>query len=307
MKTNQTIFAAAVVLFLGAGAVYSQQLYTESAETGLPFLRVTPSASTAALAGSGAALPGPSAQWLNPSLLALRPERTAQFSHLLFVEGITQEFASVSGKTGIGHLGASVQLYDSGNIAGYGDNALPTGDYSIKYVSLALTYARLLTGDLAVGVTYKTLMEKIAEENASGYAVDAGIAWRTPLPGLSAGAAVRNLGRMGILHSGRTKLPADGSVGILYRGIVPNFGRGYALTADYVVPRYGSQGVRMGVEVEPVDKFFVRAGYRSDNDFEHFSAGVGLILGMFTTDVSYTPMTEFSDNALRFTLSLAGF
>lgn len=161
--------------------------------------------------------------------------------------------------------------------------------------------------DLAIGVTYKTLLEKIAEDNASGYAFDAGIAWRTPVKGLSAGAAVRNLGHMGVLRSEHTKLPTDGSAGFLYQGVVPNFGYAYILNADYVAPRYGSQGVRLGMEVEPVDRFFVRAGYRSDNDFEHFSAGVGLILGMFAADMSYTPMTEFSDNALRFTLSLSGF
>ncbi len=307
MKILSTILAAGAFLVLGTGVAAAQQVYTESSKTGLPFLRVAPSAATAAMAGSGAAMTGPSAQWLNPALLAFRPERTAQFSHLQFGEGITQEFASVSGKTGIGYLGVSAQIYDSGDIEGRSDTGSPTGVYSIKYASLALAYARQITGDLAIGVTYKTLMEKIAEENANGYAVDAGISWRTPVRGLSAGAAVRNLGHMGQLMSERTKLPTDGSVGIFYRGTVPNFGSDYSFTADYVAPRYGSRGVRLGMEVEPVDRFYVRAGYRSDSDFENFSAGVGLTLGMFMADVSYTPMTELSNNALRFTLSLAGF
>lgn len=293
---------------MGAGVVQSQILFSESAKAGLPFLRIAPSAVTAGMAGSGVAMTGGAvSRWLNPSVMAFTTVRCARFSHTQLVEGIRQEYVSISGKTGLGHLGAAAQIYDSGDIDGYSDNATPTGTYSIKYTALSLSYARLLTEDIAVGLTYKMLFEKIAEEDAGGYAVDAGISWKTPVEGLSAGAALRNFGRMEILKNERTKLPSDMSAGLLYRGVVPNIGKGFVLAADYVAPRYGSKGVRLGLEVEPLDRFYLRTGYRSDSDFEDVSFGVGMIIGMFSADVAYTPMTEFSDNALRFTLSLAGF
>jgi hypothetical protein len=221
--------------------------------------------------------------------------------------GIRQEYAAFSSGSKMGSIGMAFQLFDSGDMEGRGDNTIFTGAFSIKYVALSLSYARLLTGDVAVGVTYKQLFEKLSQEDAGGYAVDAGIAWKTALQGLSVGAAARNFGRMNILKNERTKLPSDASVGLRYRGIIPNIGWDYILVSDYVAPQYGSKGVRLGLEVEPVDRLFLRTGYRSDSDFEDVSFGVGLNLGMFAADVSYTPMVEFKDNALRFTLSLAGF
>lgn len=246
---------------------------------------------------------------MNPSMIAFIQERSVQFSHNEYMSeiGIRQEYAAFSSGSKMGSIGMAFQLFDSGDMEGHGDNTIFTGAFSIKYVALSLSYARLLTGDIAVGVTYKQLFEKVSQEDAGGYAVDAGIAWKTPLQGLSVGAAARNFGRMSILMNDRTKLPSDASVGLHYRGIIPNIRWDYVLASDYVAPWYGSKGVRLGLEVEPVDRLFLRTGYRSDSDFEAVSFGVGLNFGMFTADVSYTPMAELYDNALRFTLSLAGF
>ncbi len=301
--------AAALALFLaGVDAAVPQAVFLESSKAGMSFLRITPNAANAGLAGAGLARSGDAAAfWVNPSLLAFGGDRTAQFSHTEFVEGIRQEYASITGHTGLGSLGASVQLFDSGDIEGRDENRNFTGDYSIKYVALSLGYARTLTETIALGVTWKQLFEKVADEDAGGYAVDAGITWRTPVEGLTAAAVARNYGRMGALRDERTKLPSDFGVGVLYGGVLPGVLRPFRLAVDYLSPRYSDPGIRLGVEVEPVDRFFVRTGYRTDSDDEDVSFGVGLDLGRFAVDVSYTPMEEFSDNALRFTLSLEGF
>jgi hypothetical protein len=59
--------------------------------------------------------------------------------------------------------------------------------------------------------------------------------------------------------------------------------------------------------MEPLNSFFLRAGYRSDSDIQDVSFGIGFTVRAFTVDVSYTPMKEGFDNALRFTLGIAGF
>jgi hypothetical protein len=308
MQTIKNLLLVCALLFSGAHSAISQTMIRDSSEAGLPFLRIIPTAAGAGLGGAGIAFSaGSASMWMNPSLLASVHTRSAQYSHTEFMEGIRQEFASFSTGTGIGNIGASVQLYDSGDMDGYGSNAEPTGTFSIKYVALSLGYARELTDDISLGVAYKRLFEKVADENAGGYAVDAGITWKTPVEGLTAAAVARNYGRMGILKNDRTKLPSDMSAGVVYNGFIPNVDRPFTIAADYVAPRYGDAGVRLGAQVEPVDRLFVRAGYRSDSDYEDLSFGVGLDLGIFAADVSYTPMEEFSDNALRFTLSLTGF
>jgi hypothetical protein len=300
-------FCALLVVFVSTGL--SQQEYSDSGQTGLSFLRITPTARVASLGGAGlSSAEGASSEWLNPSLIAFSGERSAQFSHTEWIQGIMQEYAAVSANSHSGAFGFSIQLFDSGNIdlRGTSPSDASLGTFSIKNVALAFTYARLLTPTVSLGVTYKSLFEKIAQDNANGYAVDGGITWR-PMDGLAFAAAARNYGKMGILKNERTKLPSDVSVGFLYNNMLPYFNRNFNLLGDYLIPRYGDKGIRTGLEVEAVEHFFVRLGYRSDSGLETMSYGLGLLMGIFSADISYTPISAFADNALRFTLSITGF
>ncbi|MDP2984860.1 MAG: PorV/PorQ family protein [Candidatus Latescibacter sp.] len=309
MRIFVFLAASCAILSAGVSNVLSEQVYSDSGRTGLSFLRVTPTARIASLGGAGlSSADGPSSEWLNPSLIAFVGERSAQFSHTEWIQGIKQEYAAVSANSAAGAFGFSVQIFDSGDIElrGSAPSETSPGTYSIKNVSLAFTYARLLTQKISLGVTYKKLFEKIAQENAGGYAVDGGITWR-PMDGLALAAVARNYGEMGILKNERTKIPSDVSMGFLYSGMLPGFNRNFTLLGDYVIPRYGDNGIRTGVEVEAVDRFFIRIGYRNDSSLETMSYGLGLEMGIFSADVSYTPIKDFPDNALRFTLSITGF
>lgn len=296
---------AGMLLVAGANIAPAQVL--DSNETGLGFLRAVPDAANAALGGAGLARPDGAEFWMNPSHLALAGLRSVRFSHTEFVEGITQEYAAISLPTARGGFGASVQLYDSGDIDGRTGTGDSAGEYGIRYVAVSFGYARRISDDIAVGAAYKNLFEKVSDEDASGYAVDAGIMWRTPVTGLSAALAARNFGSMDALMDAETKLPSDWGAGVLYRGTVPGGTQPFSVAADYLIPRYGDGGIRLGVELEPVNRFLVRAGYRSDSDTEDVSFGIGLNMGKFTADASFTPTAELSGNTLRFTLSAAGF
>jgi hypothetical protein len=287
----------------------AEQVYSESGQTGLSFLRIAPAARIAALGGAGLSIAEEaSSSWSNPSLLGFQQNRSAQFSHTEWIEGIKQEYAAFSTNSDIGAFGLSAQLFDSGDIElrSSSPSEYPVGNYSIKNVSLAISYARLIAKNISIGMTYKTLFEKIAQENATGYAVDGGITWR-PSQDLTFSAAGRNYGRMGILKNERTKIPSDVGIGFLYSKIIPGVTQHFTLLGDYIIPRYGDNGIRTGVEIEAVDRFFIRIGYRNDSNLETMSYGLGLGIGIFSADISYTPISDFSDNALRFTLSVTGF
>ena len=298
------------VFILINDTVFSDGTVSETGKTGMSFLSVAPSSRAASLGGLASTLPmGASSIWSNPSLLALQAGRSAQFTHTEWIEGINQEFAAVSSPISIGTIGFAVQLFDSGDIELRGENPSeePQGSYSINNVALSFAYARSLTDRIATGITYKKLFEKNMDANAGGYAFDAGITVKTPLDGVSIAATARNYGQMGILKNERTKLPSDVSFGAHYRGIFPILAQPYTLLADIVVPRYGDTGVRLGFEVAPIERFFFRMGYRSDSAIEDVSFGVGFVMDRVAGDISYTPMTEGFDSALRFTLSLMGF
>ncbi len=300
----------AVVLagYLAPSPGFSQSNVSETGKAGMSFLTIAPSSRIASLGSSGSAcMTGASSLWSNPALLAVVQERSAQFTHTEWIEGIKQEYAAFSTPFDYGMLGLGFNLFDSGDIDGrdlYGND---TGMYSITNAAITLTCSGAITDKITLGLTWKKLFQKVSDETASGYAFDAGLVVKTPIRGLSVAAAGRNYGRMGKLKSSRTKLPSDVSIGCLYDSIAPVFKRPWHLLGDLVFPRYGDTGVRLGTEIEAVKSFIVRIGYRSDSEFETFSFGIGYNWEMVAADIAYTPMRDMSDDALRFTLSLMGF
>jgi hypothetical protein len=303
------ILIAALVSALPA-TVYAEGEVSEDGTAGMSFLRIDPSAVISSMGGQGSALDtGASSTWSNPALIALHDSRTVQFTHISWVEGINQEYAAITTPSELGHFGFTFQLFDSGDIDLYGNTPSdsPLGSYSITNAALSFVYARHITEWVTVGAAYKQLIEKNSDETASGYAVDAGITVAPNVEGLMLAATLRNYGRMGVLKSERPELPSDVVIGASYRFILPSVERPVRLCGDYLFPRYGDSGIRAGMDIEPVDRFFIRMGYRSDSDIQSLSYGVGIHMNMFMFDVSYTPMQEGFDNALRFTLGISGF
>ncbi|MBN1290213.1 MAG: PorV/PorQ family protein, partial [Candidatus Latescibacteria bacterium] len=276
--TRHVILVMAALYVFSAATVFSQTKISETGKTGMSFLAISPSSHITSLGSSATALnTGASSIWSNPSLIAFQHERSAQFTHTEWIEGINQEYAAISSPFSFGSMGLAVQLFDSGDIELRGNvpNSDPLGTYSIKNVSLGLTYARAITENIAAGLTYKKLFEKISDETAGGYAFDAGLLYNTPFKGISLAASARNYGRMNKLKNDRTELPSDISFGGIYNGILPGFGQSYSVLTDIVIPKYGDTGIRVGFEINPLEYMSLMLGYRSDSDIEDVSLGIG--------------------------------
>ena len=303
------IVVALMSLFVSVSALAEGEV-NDTGTAGMSFLKISPSARITALGGASAAFStGASSIWSNPALISYEKTRTFEFSHIEWLEGIKQEYAAFTTRTWLGSFGLGVQVFDSDDIElrGMYPSSHPEGTYSIKNASFSLTWARSFGYGISGGVTAKKLFEKISAETADGYAFDVGVTADMPLEGLRLAAAARNYGRMDELKNERTKLPSDVVLGFSFEGVAPSIEKPLVLVGDYVIPKYGDSGVRLGVELLPIERFFLRAGYRSDSDIENVSFGVGVILQMFRFDVAYTPMKEGFDNTFRFTLGITGF
>ncbi len=308
MKQNFIYLYFLLIIIFSVDTAFSESNISETGITGLSFLNIAPSARIGSLGGSASALSnGASSIWSNPALIALQDKKSAQFTHIEWIEGIKQEYAAFSSKIDYGSIGFAVQLFDSGDIDGRDNYGADTGYYSIKNAALSVGYASMPFEWLAWGLSYKKIYQKVSDETAGGYAFDFGITAKTTVEGLSVAAAARNYGRMGKLKNERTKLPSNVSIGGIYSGIAPGIERSYSVLGDIIFPRYGDTGIRLGMEIEAVDYFSLRIGYRNDSDFEDFSFGAGFDWEMVSADIAYTPMSLISDDALRFTLSLTGF
>jgi len=308
MKFPKSVFFVFIAVLLPVSIAFPESNLSETGKTGMSFLNMAPSSKISSLGGAGFALAtGASSLWSNPSLIAFQDERTAQFTHSEWIVGINQEFVAFSAKMKYGSLGLGVQLLDSGDIEGRSSYMEYIGPYSINYVAFSVGYAGMLTDWIALGLTYKKLFQKISQDTAGGNAFDAGVTIKTPIEGFSIAATGRNYGRMGKLKNERTKLPSNFGFGCVYSNMAPIIERSYSVLADVIIPRYGDTGVRLGMEIEAVQDFALRIGYRNDSDFEDFIYGVGYSWEIFSADFSYSPMNDISEDAIRFTLSLTGF
>ncbi|MFC1528829.1 PorV/PorQ family protein [Candidatus Latescibacterota bacterium] len=308
MKFIRIPIALFVMTVLFCDTAYCVGEVGETGATGLSFLKISPTAQITSLgSGSTAYSTGSTAAWSNPALLVQNDERSTQVSHIEWIEGIRQEFAAFSTGSSIGHFGFGVNIFDSGDIDGRGLYGEDTGTYGIINAALSVSYAAQLKKGIALGATFKKIFQKMSSETANGYAIDFGITANTPLEGFSVACAARNYGSMSKLKNESTKLPSDVVFGCAYTGMLPGIDRTYYLVGDYVIPKYGDSGARLGLELEPVNRFKFRIGYRSDSDIEDMSYGIGFNHEMFYFDAAYTPMKEGFDNAIRFTLGLSGF
>lgn len=285
---------------------------SETGTAGMSFLKIAPSARIAAMGGiSSARYSGASSTWANPALIAGENTRSVEFTHSEWIEGIKQEFASFTTRTSLGCFGLGVQVFDSDDIElrGNAPSSEPLGSYSIKNAAFSLTYARTFAGSISAGVTARKLFEKVSMETADGYSFDAGVKVNVPgVEGLRLAAVTRNFGRMDKLKNDRTKLPSDVVIGAAYKVTsAPGIGKDIILLGDYVIPKYGDSGLRIGAEIVPLERFYARVGYRTDSDIEDVSFGVGIIYQMFTFDAAYTPMKEGFDDVMRFSVGLTGF
>jgi hypothetical protein len=307
LKLIKLIPSFVFILILSSNA-YSESKISESGKAGMSFLNIAPSANIASMGGASVARnTGASSIWSNPALIAFQNERSLQLSHTAWVEGINQEFAAFSTKAGAGAFAIGLELFDSGDIDGRDDSGGETGSYSIKNGAVSLSYARPVFDWIAFGISYKKLYQKVYTETAGGSAVDAGFTILTPVKGLTLAASGRNYGSMEKLRDEKTKLPSNLSLGGCYEGILPSMDNKFALVADAVFPKYGDNGIRLGLEVQTYDLLFLRAGYRNDSDFEDMTFGVGINFDKVSADISYSPLSGISDNALRFTINLTGF
>lgn len=308
MRFFRSVFFILIIIHIFVNTSFSESNLSETGKTGMSFLNMAPSSKISSLGGAAFALmTGASSLWSNPSLIAFHDERSAQFTHSEWIVGINQEFVAFSTKMDYGSLGLGVQLLDSGDIEGRSSYMEHIGPYSINYVAFSISYAGMLTDWIALGVTYKKLFQKVFQETAGGNAFDVGVTLKTPIEGFSLAAAGRNYGRMSKLKNERTELPSNFGFGCVYNNVAPGIERSYSVLADIIIPKYGDTGVRLGMEIEAVQYFTLRIGYRSDSDFEDFIYGVGYSWEIVSADFSYSPMNDISEDAMRFTLSFTGF
>lgn len=217
----------------------------------------------------------------------------AIFSYMTYIADIGIEYAAVASNfSGFGTVGLSIKSLDLGTFEITTEDA-PDGTgqtFSPTYVTFGLTYSRLLTDRISVGVTTKLITERIDRVSASGVAFDVGIQYTgfANVAGLSIGVAVKNIGPpmqfdgSGLLREASVtdvlrpasnykiqaasdELPSiiELGIGYQYRFEEKN---AFSLSTLFENNNFSNDEYKFGLEYGYDNTFFIRGGYNLAQD-----------------------------------------
>lgn len=270
---------------------------------GSPTLRRALSARSAAMADAYAAVAGGiSSLGTNPAGLtgAKRPQLDS-----LFTSGVLDD--------AFGHLGwaqplplgvaaAGLSYYDGGKVDLHLTGGLNESRTAQQDFVGRLAWALPLPGGLSAGAAAKLYRFELAQEaRASGFAGDAGVQWKTPLKGLSLGAAIQNLGPAVKFEVESDPLPLTSRAGASWSwssaprpgGTSPEAlsdvsGMSVLASADAVKTvdeaLIGALGAELAMDFGGSSSVALRAGWRLNSDNARLTVGIGLREGRFNLD-----------------------
>ncbi len=200
------------------------------------------------------------AYFANPACLSQGNTTELIFSQMQWIQDIqTQQLAaSLPTSFGVFALGLSNTSVD--NIPVREIPGPPIGTFNSHSTVFQLGYAFDPVSGLSTGVSFKYLYDKLFQDEASGYSVDLGAVFRTPVEGLSVGGAVTNIGRVNAFRSVKTDLPTMLDIGAEYGTVSEDFAIKAALALSHETASAGTNSVMAGGEVSYSEFLSIRAG-----------------------------------------------
>ncbi len=155
---------------------------------------------------------------------------------------------------------------------------------------------------LSVGAVGKYMHLTLAQQaTATSFAADAGALWRTPLKGLSVGAAVQNMGPDVTYEKVGDPLPLSERVGAAYHLPWAEYSHGmfdfiqsYEFAADLVKERDQTSYGALGAEIESA-LLDLRVGYDVDASPQTLSLGFGIKERGFRFDYAMNLMGDLGE------------
>jgi hypothetical protein len=279
-------------------------------------VRVPVGARTLAMQGANIAFTsGLEAMYWNPAgFSSMKNSAAGTFSTMsLFGDAdIRLNYAAIGVKMQrFGTIGFSIKSFDFGDIP-ITTNQDMDGEsgatFSPSFITLGLTYSRLLTDAIQVGVTAKLINEGITRASASAFAFDIGIQYHNlgGLNGISMGLAVKNIGTdiqyagSGLLSPNTFRelptmshqLPATVELGVGYKRNL-NESNTLLVNGNFENNNFGNDAYKLGAEYMYTDLVALRGGYNflQETDTEEvlyrWTAGVGLHYMLSNTGLTF--------------------
>ncbi len=288
-------------------AVFASSLFAQEAgNSGLAFLKIGVGSRASALGEAYTALANdPTAIYWNPAGLSAAPGAQLAFTYLNWLESIKHDFAAVSFPALRGKLGLALTMQSIPEIELRDKPSTePISTLDARSLAVALAYARPLGAQLAAGVSVKYLYEKIYLQSTSGFALDVGANWQTPIPRLHVGASLQNLGSMSALLQEKPTLPSLLRFGAAFDYQNRSGATVATLAVDNTIYFQGGNYTGAGIEISPLKEIALRTGFQFNRENRGFSAGFGTNLSRYQLDYGYAGFGEDLGQTHRFSVGI---
>lgn len=268
--------------------------------TGAAFLKLDPSARSAAMGSAYTAMSGGSdSMFFNPAGLGSLAKRELMAGHAEWLAGTKFDALAYGQPTSWGTLGVSALRLSVGELDARTADRRAAGSFEAADSMYALSAAKRFA-PATVGASFKYLKSEIGPYSAQTVAVDLGVRREVPGRPLSLGASVRNLGKGLKFLDQEDPLPLTLSAGASYRlaGVL-----GLALDVRHE-PHESRTSVSLGTEYAFLGTLALRAGYGANmlsrgsagqGPLGGLGAGLGFRLKSFGADYAFTPFGELGD------------
>jgi opacity protein-like surface antigen len=278
--------------------------------------------------------------YYNPAGLALNEKTEAMFSYMNYIADINMSYFSVgTSLSDFGSIALSLKSFDFGDIP-VTTNEFPDGTgetYSPSFMTLGLTYSKVLTDRVSIGTNFKFISESIENTNATGFAIDAGVQYKFN-DALSIGATLNNVGT-NMTYSGQdlrvpTSVPdatlgsPNGTYEVVTEAFqIPSYFQlslaytsrfdeqnNLALASSFTANNSLEDVFNFGLEYSYSKIFFLRGGYQfltenNENSIFGFSMGAGINYDLsdmgISFDYAYRDVKDFPTSNHIFTVKLA--
>ena len=286
-----------------ASAALALALAVSAGAAGSPTLQRSLSPRSAAMADAYAAVPGGlSSLSTNPAGLAAakRPQLETTFTSGVLDD--TFGFFGWAQPLPLGAAAAGLSYYDAGKVdLHFANGTVDTRTAERDFVG-HLAWAVPLPGGFSAGATGKYYRFELAQAaRAAGFAGDLGAQWKTPLKGLTFGAALQNAGPGVKFEQESDPLPLTTRGGASWawssgpgpaaadpHSLSQLTGTRFLASAEAIKVRdevlVGALGSELAMSFGADTDIALRAGWRLNSDAARLTIGVGMREGRFTLD-----------------------
>ena len=281
----------------------------EIGRTAAAFLKRPLGARAAAMGGAQAAVldPGPGAPMYNPAGLARVARPALEMSYLHGFGGVTHGHVAYAHPLPYGTFGAGLLYFDAGDISlnlSNGQKGVVSAEQDMAWT---LSYGATVAFGLSVGATYRYARLELAEAaQATTHQGDFGALWRTPVQGLSLGAAYQYWGQEIVFEDAGDPPPKTFRYGAALR--LPDIDAAkidptvdlaafdLTLAADVVQTLFEKPSQKLGLELgltpTNLSRIALRFGWVFNRFAEGMTLGAGFKSGRYSFDYGHGDSKE---------------